>query len=78
MFQELTHSISSIGFPIVVALILLKFIYPNMATKTDVRDVTLLTRQLERNVMVLTIVLAKSSGVDYAAAKRLIYENGHG
>jgi len=47
-----------------------------MATKDDIREVSVLARQLERNVMVLTVVLAKSTGVDYAEAKRLIFENG--
>ena len=78
MFNDICQAVSTIGFPIVVTLLLLKYIAPNMATKAEVRDVLGLTRQLERNVMVLTVVLAKSTGVDYIEAKRLIVENGHG
>jgi hypothetical protein len=76
LFNDVCQAISTIGFPIVVTLLLLKYIAPNMATKDDIREVSVLARQLERNVMVLTVVLAKSTGVDYAEAKRLIFENG--
>ncbi len=78
MLNDICQAISTVGFPIVVTLLLLKYIAPNMATKSEVRDVAETARQLERNVMVLTIVLAKATGVDYAAAKRLIIENGQG
>lgn len=50
--------ISSVGFPVFVAVYLLLRLEPTI-------------RDLQKTIMVLTVVVAKSSGVDYEEAKRM-------
>ncbi len=56
--QEVSTLISQLGFPIFVAVYLLVKLEPTL-------------KGLQKTVIVLTIVLAKSNGVDYQEAKKL-------
>lgn len=50
--------ISTVGFPVFVAVYLLVRLEPTI-------------RELQKTMMVLTVVVAKSNGVDYEEAKRM-------
>ena len=54
--------ISNVGFPVFVAVYLLVRLEPTM-------------RDLQKTVTVLTIVVAKSNGVDYEEASRMVRNN---
>ena len=54
--------ISNVGFPVFVAVYLLVRLEPTM-------------RDLQKTVTVLTIVVAKSNGVDYEEGSRMVRNN---
>lgn len=76
MYPEWASLVTNLGFPIVVTLILLKFIVPNMATNNQVNELKSAIFRLDRNVVVMTIVIARATGVDYQEARRWVVENG--
>ena len=61
--EQWFSQISNVGFPIFVAAYLLFKLEPTL-------------KGLQRTVTILTIVVAKSNGVDYEEAKRMV-GNGH-
>jgi len=67
--------ISRVGFPIVVALLVLLKLEHKVAKHEDVTDLRKALVDLQRNLVVLTVVLAKSSGVDYHEAKCWVSDN---
>jgi len=76
LYPEWASLVTNLGFPIVVTLILLKFIVPNMATNNQVNELKSAIFRLDRNVVVMTIVIARATGVDYQEARRWVVENG--
>lgn len=67
--------ISRVGFPIVVALLVLVRLEHKVAKHEDVTNLRKAMIDLQRNLVVLTVVLAKSSGVDYHEAKCWVADN---
>ncbi len=77
MFSEWAYLVANVGFPIVVTLFLLKFIVPNMAKAEQVLELRQSIKSLERNITVMTVVIARATAVDYQEARRWVYENGN-
>lgn len=69
--------ISRVGFPIVVALLVLVRLEHKVAKHEDVTNLRKVMIDLQRNLVVLTVVLAKSSGVDYHEAKCWVIDNNN-
>ncbi|MDD5466155.1 MAG: hypothetical protein PHP73_07465 [Candidatus Omnitrophica bacterium] len=47
-----------------------------MATNNQVNELKSAIFRLDRNVVVMTIVIARATGVDYQEARRWVVENG--
>lgn len=77
MYNQLSLLIANVGFPIVVTLILLKCIIPAMARTEQIEELKTTIFRLDRNLTVMTIVIARATGIDYNEAKRWVYENNN-
>jgi hypothetical protein len=74
---DIVNIIANVGFPIAITCLLLRYIIPTMAKEGDILELRRSIVQLERNITVLTVVIAKSNKVNYDEAKRWVISNGH-
>lgn len=77
MLNELTFLITNVGFPIAITLILLKIMIPTMAKADQVKDLQRSILSLERNITVMTIVIARATKVDYQEVQSWVISNGN-
>lgn len=77
VYLEWTALIANVGFPIAITLILLKFMIPNMAKSDQVKELQKSIRSLEKNITVMTIVIARATRVDYQEVQAWVINNGN-
>lgn len=63
MLDQVGKFIGTVGFPVFVAIYVLLRLEPTI-------------KELRKTVMILTVVVARGTGISYEDAKRFIGENG--
>lgn len=76
MYSDWSLLIANVGFPIAITLILLKFMLPVMARYDQVKDLQCSIRSLEKNIVTMTIVIARANKVDYQEVYSWVNSNG--
>lgn len=77
MLHDLTFLVTNVGFPIAVTLVLLKIMLPNMARAEQIKELQTCMKSLERNITVMTIVIARATRVDYMEVQSWVIDHSN-